>query len=132
MTSNSSIQKTHKNRIDVVFIYPPWAVLSGRVTLQNSLPPLGILSIAAYLESLKLSVAVYDVHGEVIDEMEVRRRLRNDRPRFVGISVLTSMATPSQKIAKICKEEVADCMVVVLVSTSPNTMPKVPIADSMN
>ena len=100
-------------RLDVVLIYPPWAVLSGRVTLQNSLPPLGILSIASYLESLKLSVAIYDIHGEVIDEMEVRRRLRNDRPRFVGISVLTSMATPSQKIAKICKEEVADCMVVV-------------------
>ena len=112
MNPNSSIQKTHKNRIDVVFIYPPWAVLSGRVTLQNSLPPLGILSIAAYLESLKLSVAIYDIHGEVLDEVEVRRRLKNDRPRFVGISVLTSMATPSQKIAKICKAAIKPSPVV--------------------
>ena len=47
-------------RYDVVLIYPPWAVLSGRVTLQNSLPPMGIISIASYLESLNFSVVVYD------------------------------------------------------------------------
>ncbi len=33
-------------RIDVALIYPPWAVLDDRSILQNSLPPLGILSIA--------------------------------------------------------------------------------------
>ena len=100
-------------RCDVAFIYPPWAVTDGRVLLQNSLPPLGILSIASYLESLKFCVVVYDVQGEVIDESEIRTRLRRDRPRFVGISVLTSMAIPAQKIAKICKQEVPDCLVVV-------------------
>ena len=98
--------------VDVVFIYPPWAVLDGRVTLQNNLPPLGILSIAAHLESLGYRVAVYDIHGEVIGEEEVRRRLKRDRPKFVGISVLTSMAIPSHKIARICKEELPDCTVV--------------------
>jgi anaerobic magnesium-protoporphyrin IX monomethyl ester cyclase len=113
MNLNSNAHETTGDRIDVVFIYPPWAVLSGRVTLQNSLPPLGILSMASYLESLNFSVVIYDIHGEGIDEVEVRQRLRRDRPRFVGISVLTSMAIPSQKIAKICKEEVADCIIIV-------------------
>ena len=87
-------------------------MLDGRVTLQNNLPPLGILSIAAHLESLGYRVAVYDIHGEVIGEEEVRRRLKRDRPKFVGISVLTSMAIPSHKIARICKEELPDCTVV--------------------
>jgi anaerobic magnesium-protoporphyrin IX monomethyl ester cyclase len=100
-------------KYDVAFIYPPWAVTDGRAALQNSLPPLGILSIASYLESLNFNVVVYDIHGEGIDDVEIRHRLRRDRPRFVGISVLTSMAIPSQKIAKICKEEVPGCTVVV-------------------
>jgi anaerobic magnesium-protoporphyrin IX monomethyl ester cyclase len=113
MDFNATTHKASNKRIDVALIYPPWAVLSGRVTLQNSLPPLGILSIASYLESLNFSAVIYDIHGEGIDENEVRQRLRRDRPRFVGISVLTSMAIPSQKIAKICKEEVPDCIVIV-------------------
>ena len=59
-------------RCDVAFIYPPWAVVDGRATLQNSLPPLGILSIASYLESLGYSVVVYDVHGEGLNDDDVR------------------------------------------------------------
>lgn len=99
-------------RYDVALIYPPWAVTDGRATLQNSLPPLGILSIASYLESLNYSVVVYDVHGEGLDDNELRRRLLRDRPRFVGICVLTSMAVPSHKMVKICKEAVPDCVLV--------------------
>ncbi|MBF0143325.1 MAG: radical SAM protein [Magnetococcales bacterium] len=81
--------------------------------LQNSLPPLGILSIAAYLESKGQAVGVYDVHGEKLDDVAVRERLRRDRPRFVGISVLTNMSIPAHKIARICKEELPDTLVVV-------------------
>jgi anaerobic magnesium-protoporphyrin IX monomethyl ester cyclase len=109
---NGAENKGLGKRCDVAFIYPPWAVVDGRATLQNSLPPLGILSMASYLESLGYSVVVYDVHGEGLNDDDVRERLRRDRPRFVGISVLTSMAIPAHKIAKICKEELADCVVV--------------------
>ena len=42
--------------IDVALIYPPWAVLDDRSILQNSLPPLGILSMASYLESKNYSM----------------------------------------------------------------------------
>lgn len=100
-------------RLDVLFIYPPWPVLDDRAILQNSLPPLGILSIAAYLEQLGRSVAVCDVHGEKLDDAELRVRLRLHRPRFVGMSVLTNMSIPAHKIARIVKDEVPDCVVVV-------------------
>lgn len=99
-------------RHDAVLIYPPWPVLDDRAILQNSLPPLGILSIAAYLESLGKRVAVIDVHGEKLDEAALRARLRDYRPRHVGISVLTNMAIPAHKIARICKEVVPDAVVV--------------------
>ena len=111
-SAETGVVEGSTKRYDVAFIYPPWAVADGRATLQNSLPPLGILSIASYLESLGYSVVVYDIHGEGLDENEVRRRLKRDRPKFIGISVLTSMAIPSHKIAKICKEELPDCAVI--------------------
>jgi len=99
-------------RLDLALLYPPWPVLDDRAILQNSLPPLGILSIAAYMEQLGYSVHVHDVHGEKLGDAELRRRLRADQPRFVGISVLTNMAIPALKIARICKEEVPDCVLI--------------------
>lgn len=100
------------DRLDVALIYPPWPVLDDRAILQNSLPPLGILSIASYLESLGYSVKVHDVHGERLDEVQLRERLRRDRPRFVGMTVLTNMSIPAHKIARVVKDEVPDCVMV--------------------
>ena len=98
--------------IDVALIYPPWAVLDDRSILQNSLPPLGILSIASYLESKNYSVKIYDIHGQKLEEDDLRKRLREDKPKFIGISVLTNMCIPAHKIAKICKEELPDTPVI--------------------
>jgi len=91
--------------IDVALIYSPWAALDDRNILQNSLPPLGILSIASYLESKGYSVRVYDIHGEKLEDKDLVARLRRDKPRFIGISVLTNMCIPAHKIARICKQE---------------------------
>jgi anaerobic magnesium-protoporphyrin IX monomethyl ester cyclase len=98
---------------DLVLIYPPWPVLDDRAILQNSLPPLGILSIGSYMESLGHRVLVHDVHAEKLDDAELIRRLRRERPRVIGISVLTNMAIPALKIAKLCKQAVPGCTLVV-------------------
>ncbi|MDH5490757.1 MAG: B12-binding domain-containing radical SAM protein [Myxococcales bacterium] len=100
-------------RVDLVLIYPPWAVHEGLANLENCLPPLGILSIASHVESMGYRVLVYDIHAEGIDDREVRRRLRRDRPLFVGMTVLTPMVVPAHKIARIAKEEIPDCTVVL-------------------
>jgi anaerobic magnesium-protoporphyrin IX monomethyl ester cyclase len=98
--------------VDLVLLYPPWPVLSDRAILQNSLPPLGILSIASYMETLGYGVHVHDLHAEKIDERELLRRLEIEQPRVIGISVLTNMSIPALKIAKLCKEAVPSCTVV--------------------
>lgn len=99
-------------RTDLFLIYPPWAVLEDRAMLQNCLPPLGLLSVAAHAESSGYRVHVMDVHAERADDQQLRERLRRHRPRFVGMTVLTNMCLPAHKIARICKEEVPDCVVV--------------------
>lgn len=101
------------NMCDIVLIYPPWPVLADRAMLQNSLPPLGILSIASYLETIGHKVKVIDVHAERLSEEELRRRLRKAKPAWIGISVLTNMVIPAHKIARCCKEELKNCTVVV-------------------
>ena len=101
-----NLLRNGKKRTDLFLIYPPWAALGRDTYLQNFLPPLGILTIAAYAESKGYSAHVFDIHGERADDLELRRRLRLTRPRFIGISVLTNMCVPAHKIAKICKEEI--------------------------
>ncbi len=100
-------------RIDCVLIYPPWTVLQGRSFLTNCLPPLGILSIAAYLERSGLSVRVLDVHAERMGPDQLTAKLREYQPRFVGITVLSSMVVSAHSIAKQVKREVPDCVVVM-------------------
>ena len=108
----SAAEPSGDARLDCVLIYPPWPAISGRAILISNLPPLGVLSIAAHVESQGFSVQVYDAHSEEMDETELRARLRTHRPRLVGLSVLTSQCPAAHKIARICKEELPECTVV--------------------
>jgi radical SAM superfamily enzyme YgiQ (UPF0313 family) len=100
-------------RIDCVLIYPPWTILQGRTFLTNCLPPLGILSIAAYLLEQGFSVKVVDIHAERMSPQQFRQLIRAYRPRYAGITVLSSMVVSSHAIAKLVKREVPDCVVVM-------------------
>jgi len=117
-------------RIDLLLIYPPWAVSEERGnSIMNCLPPLGILSIASYVESRGHSVRVLDVHAEKLVDTEVAARLRAARPRIVGISVLTNMVVPAHYIARLCKEAVPDC-VVICGGAHAEAMPEAMLANS--
>lgn len=99
--------------VDCVLIYPPWTILQGRTFLTNCLPPLGILSIAANLELHGFRVRVIDVHAERMSPAHLRALVRKYRPRYVGITVLSSMVVSAHSIAKLVKREVPDSIVVM-------------------
>lgn len=100
-------------REDCVLIYPPWTVVQGRSFLTNNLPPLGILSIAAYLEEQGFRVKVIDVHAERMGPDQLRKLLQKYNPRYVGLTVLSSMVVAANSIAKLVKQEIPDCVVVM-------------------
>lgn len=100
-----------KPRADVLLVYPIWVSEGGRGRLQRMLPPLGILSIASYLESQGFEVHVVDLHAEELRPEQFREVLRVLRPRFVGVTVLSSHFVPAHYVAAMCKEEVPDCKV---------------------
>src|SRR3989337_746637 len=94
-----------KARTDVLFVYPGWVKKGGLGKLQRMLPPLGILSIAAYLEQYGYEVHVIDLHAEEIGPSKFRGIVRTLKPRFVGITVLSAHYVPANYIARICKEK---------------------------
>jgi len=100
------------DRLDLLLVYPPWPAAKGRARLISTLPPLGVLSIAASVEAQGHSVVVCDAHAEQLDDHEIRALLRTHQPRVVGLSVLTSQVLAAHLIARIAKEEVPDCIVV--------------------
>jgi radical SAM superfamily enzyme YgiQ (UPF0313 family) len=99
-------------RTDVLLIYPPWPAVAGRARLISTLPPLGVLSIAATLEEAGHSVGVVDAHAEQLDIHSIAERLRKHRPRLVGLSVLTSQCPAAHRIARLAKEILPDCTVI--------------------
>jgi len=116
--------------VDLLLIYPPWAVSGERGnSIMNCLPPLGILSIASYVESHGYRVGVLDVHAERLVDSEVVARIQALRPRIIGISVLTNMAVPAHYIARLCKQTIPDC-VVVCGGAHAEAMPESMLANS--
>lgn len=81
--------------------------------MTNCLPPLGILSIAAYLESKHFNVKVIDIHAERMSVESFRSLIRKYQPRYAGITVLSSMVVSAHSAAKIVKQESPDCIVVM-------------------
>lgn len=89
---------------DVLFIYPIWPSMAGKGKLQRMLPPLGILSIASYLESNNFKVSILDLHTEKLSPQEFRNYLKNLNPTFIGISVLSSHEKVVFHLLNIIKE----------------------------
>ena len=100
-----------KARADVLLVYPIWVSEGSRGRLQRMLPPLGILSIASWLEQHGLEVHVVDLHAEQLRPEDFRAIVRALNPRFVGVTVLSSHVVPAHHVAKICKEEAPDAKV---------------------
>ena len=101
--------------VDVLLINPPWLSKDDNIWhgIKAAMPPLGLLTIAAYLEQQGAKVQVIDVHVDKLSIEQVKERIKEIQPRVVGITVLTATALPSYKIAEIVKEVSPETTVVL-------------------
>ena len=123
-----------KDRADVLLVYPVWVKKQGRGKLQRMLPPLGVLSLASYLEQNGFEVHVVDLHAEEMGPERFREIVRSLKPRLVGITVLSAHFVPANYVAKICKEEVLDvkvCVGGVHAEARPEEMLRNPFIDAV-
>lgn len=101
--------------VDALLINPPWISKDHNIWhgIKGAMPPLGLLSIAAYAERAGYRVRIMDVHVERWDIASFRAALAAVQPRVVGISLMTATAIAGNRVARIVKELHPDCTVVV-------------------
>ncbi|MHC4606667.1 MAG: B12-binding domain-containing radical SAM protein [Planctomycetota bacterium] len=102
------------SRCDVLLINPPHVSKNDNVWhgIKSAMPPLGLLSVASHIESKGFRVRVLDVHVEKLSESEVEAGIREANPRVVGVTVLTTTANASHRIARAVKRCLPECPVV--------------------
>lgn len=101
--------------VDVLLVNPPWINKNESIWhgIKGAMPPLGLLSIAAYAEREGLRVRVLDVHVERWSMDQFREAVKRVSPDTVGISLMTATAISGNAIARIVKEVHPGCTVVV-------------------
>lgn len=81
-------------------------------TIFNLMPPIGLLSIAAFLESKGIDVDILDCYGAPATVEEHARDILSRRPDVVGFSCTTSSFLEGYAIAECLKQMNADVRVV--------------------
>ena len=71
----------------------------------NIMPPLGLASIAAYLDQYGLNSQILDCYAHPDADIRLRELLRRDRPGLIGFSCTTASFHDSVRLAQLAKEE---------------------------
>ena len=71
--------------------------------LANIMPPLGLASLAAYLEQNRISASIIDCYAEPDSDQAIRQFLLDQRPGWIGLSCTTSSFLDGVRIARLAK-----------------------------
>ena len=104
-----------RTRRPVLLINPPWITRDETVWhgIKGAMPPLSLLSIGAVLERAGFDVVILDAHLLAMSEEEVSAQIAEVKPEIVGITMMTSTAIVSHRIAQLAKEVDPTIRVVV-------------------
>jgi len=81
--------------------------------LAALIPPLGLLSIAAYLEERGLETRVFDFNAFPDDLGAFRQAVAQERPTFLGITCVTATFNAGLRIARAAREILPQIRVVL-------------------
>jgi radical SAM superfamily enzyme YgiQ (UPF0313 family) len=101
--------------VDALLLNPPWVSKDQNIWhgIKAAMPPLGLLSVAAFAEREGFQVEVLDLHVERWSIDRFRQYLQTVVPKHVGISMMTATAIAANRVARIVKEIHPECTVVV-------------------
>jgi len=107
--------KLNRNRILLVHPlgYSARSAAGDIARIANLMPPLGLASIAAYLEARGLSADIIDCFAWPDSDGRILELLREQRPAFIGISCTTSSFADATRIVEMAKAELPDIKAVV-------------------
>ena len=76
--------------------------------LANIMPPLGLLSIAAYLDSKGMQADIIDCYAIPNSDDSIIHYLQKEKPAFIGLASTTSSFLDAVRIAELAKKELPD------------------------
>lgn len=83
---------------------PPGGYFAERWSHGTSMPPLGVLSIAAVLEKEGVAVEVVPADILKLGWRDIQKKIHTDRPDIVGVTSTTENRFQSFKLVKVAKE----------------------------
>jgi len=115
MIEDRTSQFDPASTVDALLINPPWINRNESIWhgIKGAMPPLGLLSLAAYAEREGYSVRILDLHVERWSIEAFRQQLRVVQPRVVGISMMTATAIAANRVARCVKAIHPDATVLV-------------------
>jgi len=100
---------TNLNFQKIVLVHPlgysPEAAARDISRKANIMPPLGLASIAAFLEKRNIGVQIIDCYAYPDALPLLRDILRQERPAFIGFSCTTSSFLDGARLARFAKKE---------------------------
>jgi len=117
----------------IILINPPLFFSEGIPnSLDVSVPPLGLLYLASYLNKYtkKVKATIIDVAAEKLPLEEIFKRIKQDKIFVVGISAMTPQLQGAVELAKFLKEKLNDKIKIFLggphVSADPDFINRFP------
>ncbi len=104
-----------RRSLDVLLINPPWVTRDGNIWhgVQSTSPPLGLLYVAAFAESVGKTVRVVDVNADRLGLEDLEKIAAEQRPAFVGLTAVTAQIGSAHTIAASVKRVSPNTKVVV-------------------
>lgn len=100
---------------EILLINPTYMEKTGNVwkEIASCLPPLGLASVAAYLESKGHSVAILDAEASRLDLKTLAASAAELNPVFIGITATTPMIRSALDIADACKRAAPGARIIL-------------------
>ena len=80
--------------------------------MANIMPPLGLASIAAYLQNQNIHCAIIDCFARPASDRLIKDYILTEKPAFIGLSCTTSSFLDGVRIAKLAKGILPDIQAV--------------------
>lgn len=100
-------------KLDVILLNLPTGVwYKEKLAYSNSMPPLGILYLASYLQKHDYTVKIIDFAVEGTSIRDFRKILSKARPKIIGMTTYNESWLAQGEICKLIKNELPDAKII--------------------